>query len=96
MAMEMHILSDRQLNSIAEWQAAIDAEGFPLKLQGTSFIPHAGFTPAQLDGKPTGFEFYHDPAEDFVSENFDIDFGHAWKFVLGFRWRGDFNEWHRV
>lgn len=27
MAMELWVLSDRQLNSIAEWQAAIDAEG---------------------------------------------------------------------
>jgi hypothetical protein len=92
MAMEMFVFSDRQLNSIAEWQAAIEAEGFPLKLKDTRFVPHTGFLPAQLNGKPTGFEFYHDPADEFIREAEDLNFDHAWKFMLGFRWRGDFDE----
>ena len=32
MAMELFVLSDERLNSVAEWQAAIDAEGYPLRL----------------------------------------------------------------
>jgi hypothetical protein len=32
MSMEMIILPDRQVSSIAEWQAAIDREGYPLQL----------------------------------------------------------------
>jgi hypothetical protein len=92
MAMEMFVLSDRQLGSIAEWQAAIDAEGFAVKLDDTDFRWHSGFLPARLNGKLTGFECYHDPADEFMHENSDIDFGHEWKFVLGFRWRGDFHE----
>ena len=46
----------------------------------------------RLEGKLTGFKCYHDPADDFIRENSDIDLGHAWKFVLGFRWRGDYDE----
>jgi hypothetical protein len=32
MAMELHVLSNRRLSSIAEWQRAIGAQGFPLRL----------------------------------------------------------------
>lgn len=32
MSMEIHVLSDRRLPSVAAWQQAIDAEGFDLKL----------------------------------------------------------------
>jgi hypothetical protein len=32
MSMEIHALSDRQLNSIADWQKAIDTENFTLQL----------------------------------------------------------------
>jgi hypothetical protein len=91
-AMEMYVLSDGELGSIEEWQAAIDAEGFPLKLDHTDLKRHSGFLPARLEGKLTGFECYHDPADDFIRENSDIDLGRAWKFVLGFRWRGDYDE----
>ena len=33
MAMEMHVLSDRRLSSTTEWQRAIEAEKFPLRLE---------------------------------------------------------------
>jgi hypothetical protein len=92
MAMEIFVLSDRKLGSIAEWQAAIDAEGFSFKLDQTDFRWHSGFLPGKLNGKLTGFECYHDSADEFIRENSDIDFGHEWKFVLGFRWMGDFHE----
>lgn len=32
MSMELFVLSDRRLASIAEWQRAINAESFPLRL----------------------------------------------------------------
>jgi hypothetical protein len=92
MAMEMFVLSDRELGSFAEWQAAIDAEGFALKLLHPDFQKLSGFLPTQLYGRRTGFECYHDPSDEFMRENSDIDFGHAWKFVLGFRWIGNFDE----
>jgi hypothetical protein len=92
MAMELFVLSDRELNSIAEWQAAIEAQGFALKLDDTDFETHSGFLPAKLNGKLTGFECDHWAADEFMRENSDINFGHNWRFVLAFRWIGDFNE----
>jgi hypothetical protein len=89
MSMELWIFSDRQLNSMADWQAAIDAEGYPLKLSDATPLKNLkGFLPAQLRGEPAGFECYHDDAADLMRRNPDISLGHAWRFVLGFRWVG--------
>jgi hypothetical protein len=92
MSMEMFVLSDRELSSIAEWQAAIDAKGFPLKMDDTNLKAHSGFLPARLNGKLTGFECDHFPAAEFMSETPEVDFGHDWMFVLAFRWIGNFKE----
>jgi hypothetical protein len=93
MAMELWALSDKQLGSIAEWQAAINAEGFPLTLSDERpFNKLNGFLPARLRGRPTGFECSHWSAAEFMRDMSMIDFGHAWKHVLAFRWRGNFNE----
>jgi hypothetical protein len=87
--MELWVLSDRQLNSIAEWQAAIDAEGYPLRISAeTAFETQDGFLPSYLRGELTGFECYHDDAGEFMRGNPNADFGHEWKCLLGFRWLG--------
>jgi hypothetical protein len=89
MSMELWVFSDSQLNTIAEWQVAIDAEAYPLKLDGTiPFESLRGFLPAHLRGEPTGFECYHDDAEKLIRNNSNLNFGHAWKYALGFRWVG--------
>jgi len=91
--MELWVLSNKQLGSIAEWQAAIDAEGFPLALSGErSFTEINGFVPARLRGQTTGFECNHWPAVRFMREMSAVDFGQAWKYVLAFRWRANFTE----
>jgi hypothetical protein len=60
MAMELYVLSDQRLSSIAEWQQAIDAEGFALQLsRETPLDAVDGFLPAQLNREPTGFECNH-------------------------------------
>jgi hypothetical protein len=93
MAMELWVLSDKQLNSIAEWQSAIDIEGFPLKLsEKLQFEKLDGFLPSHLRGDLTGFECNHWNASEFMRDASDIDFGHDWKYVLAFRWGGNFNE----
>ena len=92
MAMEMFVLSDRELNSISEWQIAIDAKSFPLKLDQADFKTHSGFLPARLNGELTGFECDHFPAAEFIDGTPNVDFGHNWMFVLAFRWIGDFKE----
>lgn len=94
MAMELFVLSDKQLSSIEEWQSAIEGEGYPLRLDGeTAFPTIRGFLPVRLRGADTGFECDHWPATEFMHELPRTDFGHDWKFVLAFRWSGDFNEW---
>jgi len=85
--MELWVFSDRQLNTIAEWQTAIDAEAYPLKLDETTPLESVrGFRPAHLRGDLTGFECYHDDAEKLMRNNTDLNFDHAWKYVLAFRW----------
>jgi len=91
--MEIWVLSDKQLNSIAEWQAAIDLEGYPLQLSGDAvFARLRGFLPMRLRGEQGGCECYHDPADELITTCPNVDFGHAWKYALGFRWGGSFTE----
>ena len=92
MSMEISVLSDERLNSINEWQHAIDAAGFPLRLLGRrKFADVKGFLPATLREKQTGFECYHsDPRELFETYDDDVHFDHDWKYVLAFVWGGDF------
>jgi hypothetical protein len=89
MSMELRLFSDRRLDSISEWQRAIDAEDFPLRLSDETPLDKVnGFLPSYLHDKLTGFECNHWNANEIMAENPDIDFGHDWKHVLAFRWLG--------
>jgi hypothetical protein len=89
MSMELWVFSDRQLSTIAQWQTAIDGEAYSLKLDTTTPLESlGGFLPARLRGEPTGFECYHDNAEKLIRNNSDLNFNHAWKYVLALRWVG--------
>ena len=89
MAMELYVLSDQRLASIGEWQRAIDAEGFALRLSDETPLDAVdGFLPAQVNGKSAGFECNHWAAGELMTEAAEIDFGHAWKHALAFRWLG--------
>ena len=89
MSMELWILSDRKLNSIAEWQAAVDAEKYPLKLSEEASIENLkGFLPSRLRGELTGFECYHDNAGELMRNNPGVNFGHQWTQALSLRWLG--------
>jgi hypothetical protein len=93
MAMELFVLSDRQLLSVTEWQAAIDGEGYPLLLDGNKSIETLkGFLPARLRDIKTGFECNPWPADEFMREMPSVNFGHAWKYVLAFRWGGNLSQ----
>lgn len=91
MSMAIHVLSDRKLTSMAEWQQAIDAEGFGLRLSaGRSFEALRGFLPAQWSGREAGFECGHDStAELHEYYGGDVDFGHVWSCALTFGWGSD-------
>lgn len=87
--MELWVFSDKQLDSIAEWQDAIDAEDYPLKLDDKAPLKSIeGFLPAHLRGELTGFECCHEDPRKLISGNSDLNFGHDWKYVLAFRWVG--------
>lgn len=93
MSMEVTVLSDRRLAGTAEWQRALEAEGFALELDAEVVLGEAsGFFPARLGGKPTGFECYHDDAAELIESYPDIDFGRAWTCALGLRVGGNMSE----
>lgn len=90
MSMEICVLSDSQLNSISEWQQAIDGEGFALRLsQHESFSEIKGFLPSTLRTEPTGFECFHVSPQELIETYDDIQFGHEWKYAIELLWGGD-------
>lgn len=93
MSMEISVLSDVQLNSMSEWQQAIDAEGFALRLSGNrSFAKLGGFLPSYLQNEKTAFECHHVPAKELIDTYDNIEFGHDWKYALAFVWGGNLAE----
>lgn len=97
MSMEISVLSEERLNSIAEWQNAIDAERFPLHLaDNLTFENMKGFMPAFLREKKTGFECYHVDPQDLIRTYDNIHFNREWKFSLAFVWGGDLAQMQAV
>ena len=93
MSIELSVFSDRRLAGTAEWQQAIDVEGFPLRLDPTCELAQtSGFFPARFGDKRTGFECFNDDAGELIDEYADIDFGHRWTHALGLRIGGGYDE----
>jgi hypothetical protein len=95
MSMELYVFSDRQQGSIAEWQAAIEADGFNIKLDATrAFADLFGFLPVEIDGRPSGFECDHFDAGSMIDElneeGFPVE--HRWRYLLAFRFGGGYDE----
>jgi hypothetical protein len=88
MSMEVFVLSDRRLGSIAEWQGAVDAAGLALTLPADVRIEELhGFLPIRAGDVETGFECARDAAE--VTRFYGtIDFGREWQHALAFNWQG--------
>ena len=93
MSMQLCVLSDRQLNSVGEWQQAIDAESFPLRLSDDKPLAQlGGFITVHLAKTRTGFECHDRTASDIMAGHPEINFGHAWKYGMAFIWGGDIDE----
>jgi hypothetical protein len=93
LSIEIFVMSDRRLSSIAEWQKAIEQEGFNLRLDASRpFEALQGHLPAWRGGEPAGFECDHwDPADLLDDDNLaDVDFHRRWTQTLAFRFGGDF------
>jgi hypothetical protein len=90
MPMEICVLSDRALASIADWQAAIDAEGFPLTLSnGVSLQGLSGFLPMQLHGRKAGCECGHIDVDDVVRIYGETTVNRRWARALLLRFGDD-------
>jgi hypothetical protein len=89
MSMQICVLADSLLTSIAEWQKAIDAEGFPLRLSDAD--PDRNLA-AQLREEETSIEYgVHDFLE--LKEVYkNVSFGHDWTYAIAFTWSSDFAE----
>lgn len=93
MSIEISVLCDRHLELVAEWQRAVDAEGFPLSLAPDVQLANLrGFLPCVMRGRQTGFEHYRDDPNETREVYGNIDFGRAWTCEVGFRLTGDFDE----
>src|SRR5215470_4328594 len=93
MSIEIFVMSDRRLSSIAECQKAIEQEGFNLRLDvSRPFEALHGHLPEWRGSEPAGFECDHwDPADLLDNDDLaDVDFGHRWTQTLAFRFGGDF------
>jgi hypothetical protein len=91
MAMEIYALSDRQLDSMAEWQRAIDAENFPVPLrlfEDATFASLGGFLPVRYDDAESGFECDHWEARSISDDYPEAALGKPWRYALAFRYGG--------
>jgi len=83
---EIFVLSNSQVSSIAEWQQAIDKEGFALRLSTSGLFDEMnGHVQARLGHEDAGFECGQLDSAELLTRYSDVDFGHAWKFVRTFR-----------
>jgi hypothetical protein len=93
MSIEIFVMSDRRLGSIAEWQKAIEQEGFNLRLDDSRPLGAiGGHLPAWRGSEPAGFECDHSDPADLLDDDdlADIDFHRRWSQTLAFRFGGDF------
>ncbi len=95
MANEQFAFIERaKVPSASQWQAAIDAAGFDLKLD-PSLEPfeHSGFLPCTLFGADSGVETYYDPASEVISDPDLLNELYGGRdFCIRFRWGGSFRE----
>lgn len=95
MSMELYVISPKRLDTIQEWQKAVNEFQFPIRLsEDVDFEKTSGFLPVLLNGKLSGFECDHWTIDD-IKES--LSFHHIaldpiLKHVLAFRWGGNFDE----
>lgn len=93
MSMEICVLSDVRLKSMSDWQQAINADAFPLRLSYSKALTQLdGFLPTFLLDKKTGFECHHTEARELIDTYPEVQFGRQWTYGLVFVWSGNFME----
>jgi hypothetical protein len=89
MSMQICVLAASRLSSIPEWQKAIDAEGFPLRLSNAE--PGRNLT-ARLGEEETSIEYGIYDFGELKDSYKHVNFGHDWKYVVAFTSSSDFSE----
>jgi hypothetical protein len=89
MAMQICVLSDHRLDSVAEWQTAIDAEGFPLQLSDADPTRNLA---ARLADEETSIEYDVHDFSDLKDAYRHVNFERGWKYAITFTWSTDFAE----
>jgi hypothetical protein len=94
MSMEICVLSDVRLASIAELQNSIKTEDYPLRLpQGESLAGAVGGNLlTQLRDKQTMIEYSVVDFGELKLTYKNVNFGRDWKYVIAFIWSSDFDE----
>lgn len=89
MAMQICVLCDERIDSIAEWQKSIDAEGFALRLLDAD--PERNLS-AYLRDEQTSIEYdVHNFGE--LKDSFrHVNFGRDWRYAVTFTWSSDFAQ----
>jgi len=87
--MQICVLTDSQLSSTAEWQKAIYAEGFPLRLSNPE--PNRNLA-VHLRDEETSIEYGVYDFGELKDTCKAVNFGHGWKYVIAFTWSSDFAE----
>lgn len=87
MSMQICVLADSQLSSISEWQKAIDAERFPLRLSDADPTRNLA---ARLRDEETSIEYGIYDFGELKNTCGRVNFGRDWKYVIAFTWSSDF------
>jgi len=91
MSVELMVLSERRLNSMADWQHAIDAGGLRVALPANMLIERLeGFLPVRSNDTMTGFECDYCDIREILALYPNVIVGRSWPYCLVFRWGGDF------
>ena len=93
MSIEISILSDSRLGSIAELQHAIDVEGFPLRLPAEAALdPPGGMLSAYLRDKLTVVRYRIEDSRQLMEAHKEIVFGRDWKYLVSLPWIVGFDQ----
>jgi hypothetical protein len=93
-SMEICVLSDVRLVSIAEWQTSIETERFPLLLPREKTLAKSGGgnLRVQLRDKETMIEYSVVDFSELEETYRNVNFGRVWKYVMAFIWSSAFAE----
>jgi len=87
--MQICVLTDSRLGSIAEWQKAIDTEGFPLRLSDAD--PSRNLA-ARLRDQETSIEYGIYDFREIKEAYKHVSLGRDWTYAICFTWSSDFTE----